>query len=392
MAEPLTNQFGTDVPHAIARMLLAVHPSFQSDAFVRDALAGYDGLGLMQRGQNIAQALRQHLPQDYEQAVAILLASLHQPHERDMGQSLGSFLFLPHTQFVARYGLNHFEASMQAQHALTQRFTAEFSIRPFLETHPEATLRQLTAWATDPSPHVRRLVSEGSRPRLPWAPRLRSFQKDPTLVLALLELLKDDPELYVRRSVANNLNDIGKDHPEVLTQTAQRWLQGASPERQWIVGHALRSAVKRGETGALQVLGFGQAATVDVSQVQISPEHATMGGAVQIGFAVSNPQATPQRVLVDFCVHYIKANGQAKAKVFKLKTLTLAPGQTVHLAKRLSLAEMTTRKHYPGRHRVDVLLNGQPQPLGAFDVLATSAQQDEAAYKTNSTKNVDKSV
>ena len=373
MAEPLTNQFGADVPRAIACMLQAVHPSFQSDAFVRDALADYDDLGLMQRGQKIAQALHQHLPQDYEQAVAILLASLHQPHARDMGQSLGSFLFLPHTRFVATYGLGHFEASMQAQHALTQRFTAEFSIRPFLQMHPEATLRQLQAWATDPSPHVRRLVSEGTRPRLPWAPRLRSFQQDPTPVLALLELLKDDPELYVRRSVANNLNDIGKDHPGVLTQTAQRWLQGASPERQWIVGHALRSAVKRGETGALQVLGFGQAATVDVSQVQIHPERAAMGGAVQIGFAVSNPQATSQRVLVDFCVHYIKANGQAKAKVFKLKTLNLAPGQTVPLAKRLSLAEMTTRKHYPGLHRVDVLLNGQPLPLGAFEVLAACA-------------------
>ena len=121
------------------------------------------------------------------------------------------------------------------------------------------------------------------------------------------------------------------------------------------------------------MLGFGQAATVDVSRVQIRPERAAMGGAVQIGFTVSNPQATSQRVLVDFCVHYLRANGQAKAKVFKLKTLSLAPGQTVPLAKRLSLAEMSTREHYPGLHRVDVLLNGQPLPLGAFEGLAAGA-------------------
>lgn len=368
MAEPLKNQFGADVPRAIARMVQAVYPAFQSDAFVRSALDGYDALELMPRGKKIAQALRQYLPEDYAQAATILMDSLHQPHGRDMGQSLASFLFLPHTQFVSTYGLAHFDLSMQAQHALTQRFTAEFSIRPFLEHHPEATLRQLTRWATDPSPHVRRLVSEGSRPRLPWAPRLRSFQKDPAPVLALLELLKDDPELYVRRSVANNLNDIGKDHPQVLAETAQRWLQGASAERRWIVGHALRSAIKRGESAALQVLGFGETAQVSITGARITPAQARIGGRVDIAFAVHNPLSTPQRVLVDFCVHYVKANGQAKAKVFKLKTVDLAGGETVPLGKRLSLAEMTTRKHYPGQHKVEVLINGQAQPLGAFEV------------------------
>lgn len=368
MAEPLTNQFGADVPHAIAAMIAAVHPSFNSLGFMRDALDGYDALALMPRGKKIAQALRVHLPQDYPQALAILLDSLHQPHGRDPGQSLAAFLYLPHTQFVAQYGLAHFAESMRAQHALTQCFTAEFSIRPFLEHHPEATLRQLTVWANDPSVHVRRLVSEGTRPRLPWAPRLRRFQADPTPVLTLLELLKDDPELYVRRSVANNLNDIGKDHPDVLTRTAQAWLQGASEQRAWIIGHALRSAVKRGESGALQVLGFGKAAQVSVANPRITPAMAVRGGAVHIAFEVTNTHTAAQSVLVDFCVHYVKANGQTRAKVFKLKTLELAPGQTVALAKKLSLAEMTTRKHYPGLHRVEVILNGQAQPLGAFDL------------------------
>jgi 3-methyladenine DNA glycosylase AlkC len=229
MAEPLKNQYGADVPRAIAAMIAAVHPHFDSVQFVREALDGYEALELMPRGKKIAHALRAHLPADYEQAVAILLASLDQPHGRNPDLSLASFLYLPHTVFVVEYGLAHFEVSMRAQHALTQRFTAEFSIRPFLVHHPEATLRQLAVWATDPSAHVRRLVSEGTRPRLPWAPRLRQFQTDPAPVLALLELLKDDPELYVRRSVANSLNDIGKDHPEVLNRTAQAWLKNATP-------------------------------------------------------------------------------------------------------------------------------------------------------------------
>jgi 3-methyladenine DNA glycosylase AlkC len=373
MAEPLKHQFGTDVPRAIATMIQAVHPDFPHHAFLQDALRGYDALELMPRGRHIAKALRQHLPQDFSQAIAILMASVDQPHARDPQQSLASFLFMPHTMFVADYGLGHFAQSMQAQHALTQRFTAEFCIRPFLQHHTAATLTQLQAWATDPSAHVRRLVSEGTRPRLPWAPRLRHFQLDPTPVLALLELLKDDPELYVRRSVANNLNDIGKDHPELLAQTAQRWLQGASPERSWIVGHALRSAVKRGESGALKVLGFGETPRVAIVQAQVVPQRALMGAMVEIAFDVRNTDSRAQRVLVDFQVHYVKANGQTRAKVFKLKTLQLQAGQMAHLSKTLSLAEMTTRKHYPGLHRVDVLLNGQPQSVGAFELLKPDA-------------------
>jgi 3-methyladenine DNA glycosylase AlkC len=369
VAEPLKNQFGADVPRAIATMIRAVCPSFNSQAFVRDTLDGYDVLALMPRGKKIAQALRRHLPDDYTRAVAILLDSLGQPHARDPNQSLASFLFMPHTMFVAEFGLAHFEVSIRAQHALTQRFTAEFSIRPFIEKHPEATLRQLKIWTADPSAHVRRLVSEGTRPRLPWAPRLRNFQADPTPVLALLELLKDDPALYVRRSVANNLNDIGKDHPDLLAHTAQTWLEGASTERRWIVGHALRSAVKRGERSALDVLGFGGSAQVFVGKASITPSRAAMGGKVDIAFEVTNTHDMPQSVLVDFCVHYVKANGQTRAKVFKLKTLELAPGQTALLGKKLSVAEMTTRKHYPGVHRVDLILNGQPQPLGAFELV-----------------------
>ena len=369
MAEPLKNRYGPAIPRAIANMVHAVHHVFPKKQFLRDALDGYEALELMPRGHHIAHVLRRHLPENFEEAVGILLDSVDAPHGEDIGGSMAAFLFLPHTALVAHYGLAHFEASMRAQHALTQRFTAEFSIRPFLMQHEAATLMRLRQWTQDPSEHVRRLVSEGTRPRLPWAPRLPAFQKDPAPVLALLELLKDDPALYVRRSVANNLNDIGKDHPELLTRTTQDWLQDASPERAWIVNHALRSAVKRGEAGALQVLGYGQAAQLAVGQVQINPEQAVMGSAVQIGFALTNTQNQSQRVLVDLAVHYVKANGQTRAKVFKLTTLELAPGQTVQLSKKLSLAEMTTRKHYPGAHPVAVLLNGQAQPLGAFELV-----------------------
>lgn len=349
-------------------MIAAVQPDFATREFVATALKGYEALELLPRARQVAAALRQHLPDDYPTAIGILLASAGPRLERTHDVGMGAFLYLPHVFFVAEYGLGDFEVSMLAQYELTQRFTAEFSLRAFLVHHRDATLAHLAAWTQDPNLHVRRLVSEGTRPRLPWAPRLREFQRDPAPVLALLERLKDDPELYVRRSVANNLNDIGKDHPQQLVQTARRWLRGATPERRWIVGHALRSAIKRSDPGALQVMGFGAPATVKLRAISIAPAKPRLGGAVTIGFELHNPGKRPERVLADLRVHFIKANGRSSAKVFKMMATTLAPGSRVALRKTIRLAQMTTRKPYTGRHRVEAVLNGAARVLGNFDL------------------------
>ncbi len=368
MAASLKSQYGPEIPARIADMIVRVHATFPKRAFLRDALNGYEALELMPRGRHIARALRTHLPQEVPAALDILLASLDVPRTETEGSGLAPFLYLPHTVYVSEYALDHFEAAMRAQHALTQRFTAEFSIRPFIEKYPDRTLAQLRAWTRDPSPHVRRLVSEGTRPRLPWASRLRALQRNPQPALELLELLKDDPALYVRRSVANHLNDIGKDHPELLTATARRWLQDAGPERAWIVRHALRSAIKRGDAGALAVSGFGTKAEVIVRGKSITPQRARIGGAVTIEFELVNRLPRNQRVLVDLRVHYMKASGKTSSKVFKLKTIELAPKAALGFGKKLSLADLTTRKHHPGAHVVEVLLNGRAVKLGGFEL------------------------
>ncbi|MBI2353520.1 MAG: DNA alkylation repair protein [Deltaproteobacteria bacterium] len=368
MAEPLKNQFGVEIPGNIARMISRVFPAFAQDAFVKDALDGYEALDLMPRGWKIARTLRGYLPFNYPEAVEILIESLGPKLDKTEGHGMAPFLYLPHDCFVAEFGLDHFEVSMRALYEITQRFSAEFSIRPFLVHHTEATLAYLKGWAKDPSPHVRRLVSEGTRPRLPWAPRLREFQKDPRPVLALLELLKDDPELYVRRSVANNLNDIGKDHPALLVETARRWMNDATDERRRLVNHALRSAVKRAEPRALEIMGFGEKANVSVGDVRITPQRAIVGGTVKIAFQVTNTDSCRQRVLVDFRIHFMKSSGKTSPKVFKLRTIDLAPRETVKLEKFVSLAKMTTRKHYAGTHKVDILINGHTKPLGTFEL------------------------
>lgn len=369
--EPLKNQFGPDVARRIAEMVHGAHPAFRTDRFLREALAGYEDLELTARARQIARALHAHLPASYPDAVGILLASLGPRIAGTEAEGMSGFLYLPHVFFVAEFGLDHFEESMRAQYELTQRFTAEFSIRAFLERDTARTLERLEVWAHDPNPHVRRLVSEGTRPRLPWAPRLRLFQREPAPVIALLDLLKDDATLMVRRSVANNLNDVAKDHPDLVVEVASRWLQDAPPEREWVVRHGLRTLVKRGDAGALAVLGFGtDGRTAEVADVRIVPGEPRIGERVRITFAVINSGDRDTDVLVDLRVHFVRATGATSPKVFKVGTARLVPGETTRMSKSISLAQHTTRTHYPGRHAVEALVNGTTVPLGAFTLVA----------------------
>lgn len=371
MADALKTFFSPALVKRLAREIARAHPEFPARAFVRDAASGLEALELLARGRHIAAALREHLPQAYPEAIAILLRSLGPEHASDEleGAGMAPFFYLPHTIFVAEHGLEHFDLSMRAQHELTRRFTAEFSIRPFLERYPERTLAVLARWARDPDAHVRRLVSEGTRPRLPWAPRVRWLEEEPERVLPLLEALKDDPTTLVRRSVANHLNDLSKARPEVVHAVARRWLRGATKERRALVEHALRSAVKRGDREALALLGYGARPRVEVFGARFSPARVAIGGRVRVSFTVRAARsgaASPQSIVADLAVHFVKARGSTSAKVFKVARVRLAPGEEIALEKSVSLAVHTTRKPNPGRHAVDVRLNGERFPLGAF--------------------------
>lgn len=377
MAEPLKNQYGPEIPHRIADMINAVYPEFRRHVFLDHVLPDYESLELMPRGWRMADGLFRALPDSYPKAIDILLDSLPpakpaisqtSPTQDREGGSLAPFLFMPHTFFVARYGLDDVESSMRAQYELTQRFTAEFSIRPFLQQHQQATLKRLQDWIDDPSEHVRRLISEGTRPRLPWAARLPDFQRDPAPVLALLEQLKDDDSLYVRRSVANNLNDIGKDHPDVLLATTENWARDGSAQRQWIIRHALRNLIKEGQPRALALFGFKTASNIALRDIVIRPATTTVGDSINFSVTIANEGDQRQALLIDFQVHFVKANGGSRAKVFKLTQTSLDANASISVGKRVSLAPMTTRKLYAGEHRIDLLINGQCHPLGAFEL------------------------
>ena len=258
---PLKDLLGSEAVDCLAHNILLVYPQFEEQSFRTAALSNLEPLGIMERGQHFARALRPCLPDKYEKAIEILLASLTPPQTETEGLGLAVFFYHTHSCFVSEYGLDPdnnggedpFEISMKAQYKLTKRFTAEFSIRPFLIHQQERTLSRLLEWVSDPDPHVRRLCSEGTRPRLPWAARIPAFISNPEPVLPILDALKNDEILYVRRSVANHLGDIAKDHPEMVFGICERWLNGASNEVKWLIRHALRHPAKKEDKTALQL-------------------------------------------------------------------------------------------------------------------------------------------
>jgi 3-methyladenine DNA glycosylase AlkC len=374
MVEPLKEFFSRSTVAAIGRQIEGVYPVFDAAGFERAARRGLAELELMPRARHIAATMHLYLPDNFEAAAAILKASLGPRLAATEGNGMAPFLYLPHVIYTAEYGLEFFEAALDLQYELTKRFSAEFSIRAFLERYPDQTLARLREWTRDPDQHVRRLVSEGTRPRLPWAPRLRAFQRDPAPVIELLELLKDDPDLYVRRSVANNLNDIGKDNPAVLFDTCKCWLADATPERERLVRHALRSAIKRAEPAALALLGHGKKPAVAVTGVKFKPRRVAVGATLEIELTITSRGARVQSLLVDLRVFFVKADGTQKPKVFKIKAIELGAGASADLKARVSLKQMTTRKHYPGEHRAEAIINGTSFPLGNFNVVEPSVR------------------
>jgi 3-methyladenine DNA glycosylase AlkC len=374
MAASLKTFFSPALVRRLAGDICRAHAAFPERSFVRQACRGLDALELLDRGRHIAKALERCLPQDYPAAIKVLLDSLGPEHPSDelIGAGMAPFFYLPHTLFVAERGLDHFELSMQAQYELTKRFSAEASIRPYIAKDPERAFAVLHQWTTDRNAHVRRLVSEGTRLRLPWAARVPWLDANPERVLELLERLKDDPTTLVRRSVANNLNDLGKVRPGLLAQTCESWLKVASAERRTLIEHALRSAVKRGEPYALALLGYGGKAAVSLESVAFDPPRVAIGARVSLRFALRSTSERLQNLLVDVAIHFMKANGRVSPKVFKIGRVELAAGRRVGFKTDISLAIHTTRVPRPGTHHVDILVNGEAIVAGSFEVVAAS--------------------
>lgn len=323
------------------------------------ASEGLDDLSLMARLQRVSVLLHEGLPGDYRKALKVLRALAPRLNSR--------FVTMILPEYVAQYGLEDFDASMDALKYFTTFGSSEFGVRHFLRSDLERALNMMEAWSRDDNEHVRRLASEGSRPRLPWSFRIEPLMVDPGPAAAILENLKTDPSLYVRKSVANHLNDITKDNPEWVLSRIESWSL-AEPTTAWIARHALRSLIKKGDKRALTLMGAGEKAEVALRDLRVLPEAIALGDTVTVSFTLASRSTKAQKLVVDYAIHYVKNSGATSAKVFKLKTLTLGAGESVSLSRQQAIRDFTTRVHYEGRHEVDILVNGERMGAAFFDL------------------------
>ena len=379
MAEAFKNLIGPATVQAVSHHLHRVHRRFDQAGFESQALTGLEALEFKARAQHLAQALMAHLPDDFDRCAGLLEASLKRVpaprFEHDPDKELGAlqtddtgvagWALWAYGEVIAQRGLDQPERALQALHAITQRFTAEFAIRPFIQAHPERVFPILQQWLDEPSAHVRRLVSEGSRPRLPWGLRLQGLVRDPSPTLPLLHRLQDDPTEYVRRSVANHLNDIGKDHPEWLVGWVMQHRDDAHATRNRLLRHASRHLIKQGHTGMLDCWGVGGEFVGEVV-LSVSRRTVRIGEALPLVVTLTAGGKAPQTLEVDVRVHYRKADGQLRPKVFKGRRLTLAPGEQFSWTQAVSFKPVSTRALHPGPQAIDVAVNGQP--LGWVEV------------------------
>jgi len=379
MAEPLKNMYNQAYLDDLAAAVTADFPLFDRAGFFGRINDGrWEERALKERMRHIVESLHPGLPGEYSQALTIL---------RKTAPRLGNYGFenMIFPDYVSLYGLDEWAISIPALEQFTQLISAEFAVRPFIVKDLSRMMAQMQRWATHENASVRRLASEGCRPRLPWGMGLPSLQADPAPILPILELLKDDPAETVRRSVANNLNDIAKDHPQTVIAVLARWQaedgQSLSPELDsktgsemtWIINHALRTLVKKGDPDALALLGYPRDPAVLVRHLALEPEQVPSGGELKITFEIQSLSQAEQKLMVDYIVYLMRANGRQTPKVFKLTKRTLAPGERFTIHKKHSFRPVTTRKYYPGEHAIEIQVNGKRFGREAF-VLA--AEQD----------------
>lgn len=344
---------------SLAAEIRAVAPKFDEKSFLTLAQQNLDALSIMQRMRQTAESLHASLPGDFARQVATLKALAPRIQH--------TFVTISLSEFVALFGQDHFDISMDALRHLTAFGSSEFAIRHFLKRDFKRTLGVMQRWARDDNEHVRRLASEGSRPRLPWATRLDLLLAEPHHTFPILDTLKTDPSDYVRRSVANHLNDITKDNPDWALERISAWPRDRA-ETKWIVKHALRSLIKGGDRRALKLIGAGGKAKVRVSGFNVSPKRLRLGGKIEIKFTLTSESRSAQKLVVDYAIHYVKKNGGTSRKVFKLKQFELAANDTVEIARAQIVKNFTTRAHYAGRHSVELMVNGATLAKSHFDL------------------------
>lgn len=355
MPEPLKNLYSKKLIEDLGGEILKHCRTFDQKAFTQSVFdKNWKDKELKQRMRHIAECLHQYLPANYKKAIDIL---------KPVSTQFSGFEPMFFQDFVECYGLDDFETSIPALEHFTKHSSSEFAVRAFILQQEKRMMKQMLDWARSDNHHVRRLASEGCRPRLPWAVALPAFKKDPQPVLKILKTLMNDNSEYVRRSVANNLNDISKDNPGIVLQWAENWL-GDNKETDWIIKHACRSLLKQGDVNALSLFGFTDAEHIKLDAFKVQPI-VKLGDRLHFSFLLKTRRTSLGRCRIEFAIDFMKANRKQNRKVFKISEGDYSEKEK-QVSKYFSFKEISTRKYYDGSHQLTIIVNGVNQSTKPF--------------------------
>lgn len=342
-------------------------PDFPKQVFTkipRDR--SFEMLELKQRSNYVTHKFNEHLPSDFEESSLHVLRLVDEIKKQSTFDNYLAFLFIP--EWYEIYGIEHPDISMKVFEKITSLISCEFAVRPFVEKYPDKSMRYIQKWSVHRDEHVRRLASEGIRPRLPWAPVLYGFKKDPTAIIPILENLKEDPSEYVRRSVANNLNDISKDHPRAVIELTRRWIGG----HEWtdkLLKHANRTLLKAGHEEALALFSYDTDGLIETDHFTLETPVLHMGEALSWRFQLSNRSNQTVKTRIEYAIYFLKTNGTLSKKVFKHTECLLQPKQKQSFVKNHKIFPITTRKYYSGKQQLALVINGRETERVDFELI-----------------------
>jgi 3-methyladenine DNA glycosylase AlkC len=365
MAEPLKNMYIPRFFEGFTAIVKEALPKFQKQEFIKQVFdTEWEAKELKQRVRAIATALKHHLPGSYDQQLAAIIRMIELCERKGIKSGFEYIFF---ADFVEQYGLDEPNTSLKAIERITQFISCEFAIRPFLLKYPDKVMKQMLRWSKHPHPHVRRFSSEGCRPRLPWAMAIPHLKKDPSPILPILENLKNDESLFVRKSVANNLNDIAKDHPEVVIQLVKKW-KGNSKETDWIIKHGCRTLLKKADEKVYELFDLNGKTNCEIINLKLSKNKIKIGERLGFSFAL-NTDKKPGKLRLEYAVYYVKSNGKQSRKLFKLAENNYQPNNQYSFKREQRFQDFTTRKHFPGKHKIGIVVNGQELASKEFMLL-----------------------
>jgi len=358
--EPLKNYYNIVLVKNLSEAVFDKHPKFNKQNFVKDVFSdGWDMLELKERMRHIVICLNKNLNLEYTKAIVIL---------KEIAPLFNGFAAMLFPDYVENYGLKNYSVSIKALELFTQFSSSEFAIRQFIIKCPEKTMKQMVKWSGHKNHHVRRLSSEGCRPRLPWAVALTEFKKDPSQILPILENLMNDDSEYVRKSVANNINDISKDNSEIVLDFTKKWI-GKNANVDWILKHGNRTLLKKGNSESLKLFGTPPNIKANISSFLIHNSKIKIGDNNTFSFDISYDEAKMQKVRLEYEIEFTKSNGNASKKIFKISEGTFKPGEVRKITKKYKFRDYSTRKHFPGIHNISLILNGKIKARDSFYIV-----------------------